>query len=184
MPEQPNIGGFLTNNASTDLVALTVKPFQPDIEGDLVRDFFVFFARFEYALKREGMLKGNDKRAEADWDCYAKRVRHLFETSTSALMKASVDYLLASPPQKQVVLSGELRFAAVTQDVSESSASYILRLVRTVRNNLFHGGKFPDPCGPIAETSRDRSLIRHALTILEECAKEDAGLKQRLQLDV
>jgi hypothetical protein len=174
----------VANNASTDLVASTVKPFQPDSEGDLVRDFFVFFARFEYALKREGMLKGSDKEAEADWDCYVKRARHLFEPNTSTSMKASVDYLLARPPKKQVVLGGELRFAAVTKDVSESNASYILRLVRTVRNNLFHGGKFPEPCGPIAETSRDRSLLHHALTILEECAKEDAGLKQWLQIDV
>ena len=174
----------MANHASTDLVASTVKPFQPDIESDLVRDFFVFFARFEYALKREGMLKGSDKRAGADWDCYVKRALHLFEPYTSPSMKASVDYLLAHPPEKLVVVSGELRFADVTKDVSESNASYILRLVRTVRNNLFHGGKFPDPCGPIAETSRDRSLLHHALTILEECAKDDAGLKQWLQLDV
>lgn len=174
----------MANNASTDLVASTVKPFQPDIEGDLVRDFFVFFARFEYALKREGMLKGNDKQAEADWDCYAKRARHLFEPNTSTSIKASVDYLLAHPPEKQVVLSGELRRAALSKDVSESNASYILRLVRTVRNNLFHGGKFPYPGGEIADTSRDRILLLHALTILEECAKEDAGLTQWLQLDV
>jgi hypothetical protein len=158
--------------------------FNPTSRAIFVRDFFVFFARFEYALKREGMLKGSDRRAEADWDCYVKRARHLFEPNTSTSMRASVDYLLAHPPEKQVVHSGELRRAAVTKDVSESNASYILRLVRTVRNNLFHGGKFPDPCGEIADTSRDRSLLRHALTILEECAKEDAGLKQWLQLDV
>jgi len=144
----------------------------------------VFFARFEYALKREGMLKGNDKRAEAGWDCYAKRVRHLFEPLISTPIKASVDYLLALPPQRQVVLSGELRFAAISKDVSESNAGYLLRLVRTVRNNLFHGGKFSEPGGPIAETSHDQNLLRHALTVLEECAKEDVDLKKWLQLDV
>ena len=130
------------------------------------------------------MLKGNHKKAEADWDCYAKRVRHLFEPNSSPPIKTSVDYLVDSPPQKQVILSGELRLAAVTKDASESNASYILRLVRTVRNNLFHGGKFPDPCGPIAETSRDRHLLRHALTVLEECAKDDPDLKKWLPLDV
>ena len=69
------------------------------------------------------MLKGNDKRAEADWDCYAKRVRHLFEPNASTQIKASVDYLLASPPQKQVVPNGELRFAAISKDLSESGST-------------------------------------------------------------
>jgi len=174
----------LSKNASDDLVASTVKPLLSEADGDLVRDFFVFFARFEYALKREGMLRGNLKKAEADWDCYAKRVRHLFEPATSPPMKTSVDYLLENSPQKQIVLGGKLQFAAVNKDVSESKASYILRLVRRVRNNLFHGGKFPESGGPIAETSRDQSLLHHALTILEECAKADVGLKQWLHLDV
>jgi len=151
----------LRKNASGDLVALTVKPLLSEVDGDLVRDFLVFFARFEYALKREGMLKGNDKWAKADWEGYSKRVRELFEPPTSTAIKASVDFLLASPPQKQVVLNGELRFAAIRKDVGETNASYVLRLVRTVRNNLFHGGKFSEPGGPIAETSRDRILLLH-----------------------
>ena len=174
----------MINNTQSDLVASTVEQFfEPEIDGNLVRNFFVFFARFEYALKREGVLKGDDKSAGVDWDCYAKRVRGLFEPTTSSSMTHSLGWLLKNPPQKQVVLNGQLRFAPVTKDESESEASYILRLVRTVRNNLFHGGKFPEPCGPIAETSRDQHLLRAAMNVLQECARDDAPISQWLRLD-
>jgi hypothetical protein len=32
-------------------------------------------------------------------------------------------------------------------------------LIRTVRNNLFHGGKSADPFGPVLEAARNRQLI-------------------------
>ena len=97
----------MINNTQSDLVASTVEQFfQPEIDGNLVRNFSVFFARFEYALKREGVLKGDDKSAGADWDGYAKRVRSLFEPTTSSSMTHSLRWLLEHPPQKQVVLKG------------------------------------------------------------------------------
>jgi hypothetical protein len=42
--------------------------------------------------------------------------------------------------------------------------SCLLVLVRRVRNNLFHGGKFP--LQPIPEISRDESLLQSSLTVL------------------
>jgi hypothetical protein len=40
-------------------------------------------------------------------------------------------------------------------------------MVRRVRNNLFHGGKFLAPEG--AENDRDQLLVQHSLTVLRAC---------------
>jgi hypothetical protein len=37
----------------------------------LVLQFFLVFARFEYALKRSGFLRGNESKVEPDWDRFA-----------------------------------------------------------------------------------------------------------------
>jgi hypothetical protein len=41
----------------------------------------------------------------------------------------------------------------------------ILLSVRTVRNNVFHGGKFPD--GPVPEPLRDEQLITDCLMVFQ-----------------
>ena len=46
-------------------------------DRDLVFRFFAVFSRFEYALKRSGFLKYQE-RAEADWDAYANGIRGNF----------------------------------------------------------------------------------------------------------
>jgi hypothetical protein len=48
---------------------------------------------------------------------------------------------------------------------------WILRLVRTVRNNLFHGGKYPYPDEPINQPARDRKVLSASLTVMEECLR-------------
>jgi len=40
----------------------------------------------------------------------------------------------------------------------------VLLSVRTVRNNVFHGGEFPD--GPVAEPLRDERLVGDYLALL------------------
>ena len=41
----------------------------------LAHDFLSTFARFEFALKAAGYLKGDEKRAEADWDRFGDAVQ-------------------------------------------------------------------------------------------------------------
>jgi hypothetical protein len=57
----------------------------------------------------------------------------------------------------------------------ESEEAYVLRLLKTARNNLFHSGKYPD--GPIAEVARDRDILHTALTILDGCYELHDGVK-------
>jgi hypothetical protein len=47
--------------------------------------------------------------------------------------------------------------------------------VRAVRNNLFHGGKFSD--GYVADPSRDRELLGHAMVILGACLDLDKKVR-------
>jgi hypothetical protein len=48
-----------------------------------------------------------------------------------------------------------------------------------VRNNLFHGGKYPD--GPEFEVARDRKIIRAALAILDGCYELHPGIKGMIE---
>ena len=104
-------------------------------------------------------------------------MRSKFDSTHTQIFEDAVAYLSAQPPKKQVILNGKLDWSEVKQGDGEGSSDYILRLVRTVRNNLFHGGKFPNPTGPMADTARDRALLENCLVILNECALMDWALK-------
>jgi hypothetical protein len=80
-------------------------------------------------------------------------------------------------PRRQVVRDGRVRWEDIAQH-GASDAEYTLRLLKTVRNNLFHGGKYPD--GPIDEIARNREILRAALTILDGCYELHAGVRRRI----
>lgn len=50
----------------------------------------------------------------------------------------------------------------------------LLVLVRRIRNNLFHGGKFPE--GPEDDASRDRELLKSDIAVLQACLESDPQL--------
>jgi hypothetical protein len=139
-------------------------------DKDLIFRFFAVFSRFECALKRGGFLK-KQERAEADWDSYVNQLRGQFATVKAPVFKTACDYLTSKPPDKQIVSGNSLGWKATVRGNNESIESYVIRLVRTVRNNLFHGGKYPYPVGPLSDAGRDRRLIESALAVLEECLR-------------
>jgi hypothetical protein len=153
-------------------------PSLKSIAGDekLVLDFFVSFSRFEYALKRSGFVKGagpsRPPGATPAWDTFGRAIdAHLSEYGEPTYAQAKA-FLLASPPQKQVfVPPNNLAWKPNEQDDSESETQYLLRLVRTVRNNLFHGGKFPADSGGLIDSGalRNAKLLNAALVILTAC---------------
>ncbi|OGQ17655.1 MAG: hypothetical protein A3C54_01165 [Deltaproteobacteria bacterium RIFCSPHIGHO2_02_FULL_60_17] len=107
----------------------------------------------------------------------------MFGTSTSVEFNEAVEYLCKQPPKKQIVIEGKLDWAAARQDQPESKSQYVLRLVRTVRNNLFHGGKFPEPTGPIAESAGDQVLLKHGLSVLAGCVEMEPRLQPWFEVD-
>jgi|SRR3990172_4137985 len=147
------------------------------LDRDLVLDFFWKFSVFECALKRAGFLRaGRKNAAEADWDRFGRQVQGQFAQVSSPGFKEAVDQLRRLSPNRQVVRDGQFGWDPVVQQTGESDEAYALRLLKTARNNLFHGGKYPD--GPINEVARDRDILRAAVTILDGCYEMHAGVKK------
>jgi hypothetical protein len=164
-----------------------VTPSMPDAirriadRGDrqLAWQFFVFFSRFEYALKRHPKyLKANKTVAEADWIRFANDHAVQFDPNGTPDLRAAVEYFKASPPRKQIQVGQKLGWSEpIKFDDKERLLAWLLRVVSTVRNNLFHGGKFPG--FHISEPSRDRTLVCHAIVILDACLKFDATVRSQ-----
>lgn len=149
------------------------------LDRELVFDFFWKFSLFECALKREGFLRvGRNDGAEADWDRFSREIRGKFGAIAIPGFKEAVHELWRLSPRRQVVRDGHLGWDPVERRLDESDEGYTLRLLRTSRNNLFHGGKYPD--GPIHEVAHDRDILRTALTILDGCYEVHAGVKRRI----
>lgn len=146
-------------------------------DRDLVLDFFWKFSVFECALKREGFLRtGRNCGAEPDWDCFGTAVRGRFAQVASPGFGDAVSKLKLLSPRRQVVRDGRLGWDRIVQGRGESEEAYVLRLLKTARNNLFHGGKYPD--GPIEEIARDRDILRTAVAILDGCYELHDGVKR------
>jgi hypothetical protein len=58
----------------------------------------------------------------------------------------------------------------------ESELEFLLRMVRCVRNNLFHGGKHNNEVHK--DTERTEMLLKSSLTILDECLALSVSVRQ------
>lgn len=150
----------------------------PDaLDRDLVFRFFWKFSVFECAMKREGFLMHQEGPAQADWTKFGEAVRNRFaEVRAEGFLEAILTLKRASPRQ-QVVNGGRLGWKEVAKRGGESEESYVLRLVKTARNNLFHGGKYPD--GPIDEVAHDKAVLEAALKVLEGCYELHPGMARQ-----
>lgn len=138
------------------------------VDRDLLLQFVSAFSRFEYSLKRSGYLKAG-KKAEADWDTYANGLRGRFSTVGQRTFQDAVKFLINDPPKTQIVSESGLGWSSTPMGDGELYERYVLRLVSTVRNNLFHGGKYPHPHGPIVDIARNKRLLEAGVTVLSQC---------------
>lgn len=143
--------------------ALIPKDLQP-----LVFWFLVTFSRFEYAIKRAGYIT---PRAEPDWDRFARVHRNDFADDKTRAVKAACEYFERCPPRKQVRHGTVLSWSAPSFRGKQAQLQWLLLMVRRVRNNLFHGGKYPVAHDPDPE--RDPALLNHALIILHAALRLD-----------
>jgi hypothetical protein len=145
----------------------------------VVLEFFVTFSRFECALKRARFVKG-DKHGNAhpDWEKFVRKVaRRLGEITGGEFIKAK-SYLLQNPPLKQVFRKPDkgVRWEENCKRDGESEGEYLLRLVRAVRNNLFHGGKYEYSVVIDDHALRNNELLKASLTVLEMCLELEPTL--------
>jgi hypothetical protein len=150
-------------------------------DGELVLKFFAAFSAFECALKQARFVKGDKYyNAVPNWDAFSGVVsEELAGIKDEAFTKAK-QYLLQEPPMKQVFIksSTSVGWTKNSRRGKESDEQYLLRLVRDVRNNLFHGGKYPSSRihPPSAEMLRNKVLLEACLTILDRCRSLNASV--------
>lgn len=104
----------------------------------LAFEFFYWFSRFEFALKENGYLKNHavGSKAEPGWNEFVKKWHRSYDVSAEA------QRLLDANPEQQVVEANDaLAWRAVDLATCTSKLARVVRLLQTVRNNLFHGGK-------------------------------------------
>jgi hypothetical protein len=75
-------------------------------------------------------------------------------------VKNAIQYLFEYPPNEQNIEDEKIRWSKISQESDETNARWVYRILKTTRNNLFHGGKYPyDPI-------RDTDLLQSCLIIL------------------
>lgn len=144
------------------------------IDRALALRFLATFSRFEYSLKRSNFLKSG-VRAEPDWDGYANTLRGQFESVQDSSFREATAFLLKEPPKTQIVSSQGLDWQNTTRGDGQHDERYILRLVQTVRNNLFHGGKYP--LKPVEDVGRNKKLLEASIIVLDQCLKLSQDLR-------
>lgn len=150
---------------SAAIVPEPIRRIADSTDRKLAWQFFVFFSRFEYALKRSKYLMPGTGDAQAHWDLFASDHNAKFAAIEDPALASAVAYFKNAPPKKQTRDNGKLGWAEPrSYDKREPLLVWLLLAIRTVRNNLFHGGKFPQ--FPVTDPSRDRELIESAITIL------------------
>jgi hypothetical protein len=135
------------------------------LDRDLVSDFFMLFARAEFALKRSGfLLAGNSNGVIVKWDEFAESLGNKLTNPEDPRIRESVRFLQEKPPKKQVYNNSHLQWKE-RKCTSLTDPTFVMRSITTVRNNLFHGGK--EIVGLMAE--RDRQLVQSSLIVLAYC---------------
>jgi len=155
------------------------SPFnQLQLPAELACEFFAVFSRFEYALKEFGYRKaGRNATAEPDWDKFADDVANSFQDSQPPEVVQVVTYLLSEPPMRQFIKNGSLNWRPLVLP-DRSQVHKALLAVRTVRNNLFHGGKHT----PHSPPGRDERLVKSSLIVLKRCLQLHNGLRTEYEL--
>ena len=138
---------------------------------ELAIEFMAVFSRFEHALKSTNYAIGNMNRVDAAWDRFANDIDARFNKIQDAHLAQCVDFLMEKPPRKQVFDGNTTRFRNQTADPNQRKTQQLLRFVRTIRNNLFHGGKYL-PNGEV-EVGRNKKLVESALYVLQICVRID-----------
>lgn len=137
-----------------------INDFTSDIKSEnhlLIINFFIYFSRFEYAMKRSsyGKLKWNLQYWDADWHKLSQEL--LSNKIFSNFTRNNVSEIVLSPPKR---MDSQNNFE------TNSSSRNIIDSVKIVRNNLFHGGKFHWWPNEI-ESERNIKLINESLAILK-----------------
>ncbi|TGN96143.1 hypothetical protein [Burkholderia sp. USMB20] len=145
------------------------------IDSDLVTGFMGVFSRYEYALKNSGFANGGEEEVRPNWDAFARDIADEFDRLDKPRFREAVDYLVTSPPRKQVLIGQRLEWKESPPNGAARVSSQALLMVRRVRNNLCHGGKYwiPDD----ERRGRNEKLVKASLAVLLACLPLNADVR-------
>lgn len=140
----------------------------------VAQEFFYFYSRMEFAIKKERMLHHD---ASANWDQFARTLGRAFYNQ---IVETGVaNYLIANPPRKQIVAAGHVLDWEELGAISNTKK--LFSAIRTARNNLFHGGKFPR--GYLADSARDEQLLAECIAVLNGALEFNQEVAQEFYAD-
>lgn len=148
---------------------------------DTAKEFFAVFSRFECALKsanyfyryRDEHIEENDcQRIGADWSKYAIYLEKNEDIKTKIIDSAK--YLLDNSPKIQCIKNEtkEIKWTNPKRK-NKTEIEWIFYLLKLVRNNLFHGGKYENGQDGSYNSSHDENLLQTCLKILYICLDDD-----------
>lgn len=141
------------------------------IPADVVVEFFVVFARFEFALKDAGFVFSDHGRASPDWHAFQDEVAEVFVDPSPAETTA-FHALTDEPPWRQMLRNGRISWEPTRLD--GPPVVQALAAARQVRHNLFHGGKHT----PHSPEGRDAALVSAAITVLNACLQRHQRVRE------
>lgn len=129
-------------------------------------DFFIYFSRFEYALKRNDCSKERQNGSvKAEWKKFSEKYK---DDILSPIVEESLSFFEQNSPRKKSGKEDTEWIDLELQNISDHQK--VIIYIQTVRNNLFHGDKF-DVITSLESQDKDIKLIRHSLNALKEWAK-------------
>jgi hypothetical protein len=139
-----------------------------EIESELSKlafDFFYWFSRFEFALKERRFLKSDKigNSAQPNWNMFVDRYRDAYHLTPAGKV------LVEAKPKRQVVGLPDHEFVDVEFAADTDDLDKLVVYLKTVRNNLFHGGKHGEEYWDDAE--RTKLLLSNAIAVLHELAQ-------------
>lgn len=139
---------------------------QQEIE-QLACDFFILFSKFEYALKQLGHFKAysvKDPRVTLQWSDFEKRkeVKAALDAAPKDVQNA-INFLVKTPACRQIVKNGKVTW----EDRPNPDTKTVIEVIKTVRNNLCHGGKYDGQWAPpFAQGSGSKQHLKNSITVL------------------
>jgi len=139
-----------------------------DENRQIIFSYLAYYSRMEYALKKCDYILEN--KVLADWERFIKETKGDFNKNRSDELSSAIDFLFDNPPDTQELdENSKLIFKKHKSTINGSEPLMLYHCLRIVRNNLFHGGKYPG--NPMSEVSRDIFLIKSCTIVLVEFIK-------------
>ncbi len=142
--------------------------YEGDVKG-LVYEFFLKFSRFEFSLKASGFVRtGMRKAAVADWKKFYQKFGADYHVDDKEKQ------LLKTPPNRQVYIDQKISWQDFEFPADSTDLEKITLALRSMRNNLFHGGKYGEKSWDDGE--RVRFVLSRGVHSLERMAELDGDI--------